>query len=238
MSLQVCHCGWSKRTTYHGLRTHQGKMGCTSKGIRIPESQQLTFDNYLPKNSYIPVTLWPDVYNSINADMSLQVCHCGWSKLTTYHGLRTHQGIMGCTPKGIRIPGSQQLPDVYNSTKASSETPQHSFQASINSDKVRRTLDFSAGGQHKQICDFSEHPAAGPKVSSYELLLTNTQLLDCSSIFQKVEQTDWQLPTIMPQTTAPTYQKPEDDQELIKDTTRQNESRLTAENSNKGRKGG
>lgn len=45
MSLQVCHCGWSKTTNYQGLRVHQGKMGCTPKGMRIPEPEQFS---YLP----------------------------------------------------------------------------------------------------------------------------------------------------------------------------------------------
>ncbi len=40
MSLQVCHCGWSKVTTYQGLRTHQGKMGCTVRGVRVEQSEQ------------------------------------------------------------------------------------------------------------------------------------------------------------------------------------------------------
>lgn len=52
MSHQVCHCGWSKVTTYQGLRTHQGMMGCTPKGKGIPESQQFIFNNYLPKPAY------------------------------------------------------------------------------------------------------------------------------------------------------------------------------------------
>lgn len=42
------------------------------------------------------------------SNLSLQVCHCGWSKLTTYQGLRIHQGKMGCTPKGLRIPKKEQ----------------------------------------------------------------------------------------------------------------------------------
>ncbi|XP_070711296.1 uncharacterized protein [Pempheris klunzingeri] len=45
MSLQVCHCGWSKCTSYQGLRVHQGKMGCTPKGLRIPESGNLFWQN-------------------------------------------------------------------------------------------------------------------------------------------------------------------------------------------------
>lgn len=41
MSLQVCHCcGWTKVTTHHGLRVHQGRMGCTPTGTRIAEPQQ------------------------------------------------------------------------------------------------------------------------------------------------------------------------------------------------------
>lgn len=37
-----CHCGRSF-ATYHGLRVHQGRMGCTPKGMRIPESGQSSF---------------------------------------------------------------------------------------------------------------------------------------------------------------------------------------------------
>ena len=43
-----------------------------------------------------------------NSDRRPRVCHCGWSKVTTYQVLRTHQGIMQCTPKGMRIPESEQ----------------------------------------------------------------------------------------------------------------------------------
>lgn len=45
LSVQVCHCGWSKMTTYHGLRTHQGMMGCTPKGTRIREREQYDWKN-------------------------------------------------------------------------------------------------------------------------------------------------------------------------------------------------
>ncbi|XP_034713242.1 uncharacterized protein LOC117935212 [Etheostoma cragini] len=107
MSLQVCHCGWSKVTTYHGLRTHQGKMGCTSRGVKVEESKQ----QYMW--AHVGLTdsqkdFRPDVHTSIKADMSLQVCHCGWSKVTTYHGLRTHQGMMGCTSRGVKVEESKQ----------------------------------------------------------------------------------------------------------------------------------
>ncbi|MED6250958.1 hypothetical protein ATANTOWER_017350 [Ataeniobius toweri] len=112
MSHQVCHCGWSKVTTYHGLRTHQGKMGCTPKGMHIPENKLYS---YLPLSfnqpSLIKINdLSTDIFRtSMKPELeSWQVCHCGWSKVTTYHGLRTHQGMMGCTPKGIRIPEHDQ----------------------------------------------------------------------------------------------------------------------------------
>ncbi|XP_069375366.1 uncharacterized protein [Paralichthys olivaceus] len=116
MSLQVCGCGWSKVTTYQGLRTHQGKIGCTVKGMRIPESKGFRADSYFPQITFMgpriqlkePVM---DVFTSSltsgDSDMSLQVCGCGWSKVTTYQGLRTHQGKMGCTVKGMRIPESK-----------------------------------------------------------------------------------------------------------------------------------
>ncbi|XP_067435636.1 uncharacterized protein [Thunnus thynnus] len=89
-SLQVCHCGWSKVTTYQGLRTHQGKMGCTRKDVRVAESEQT------------------DKAADCVSDKSLQVCHCGWSKVTTYQDLRTHQGKMGCTRKDVRVAESEQ----------------------------------------------------------------------------------------------------------------------------------
>lgn len=40
LSLMVCHCGWAKMTTYRGLRIHQGKMGCTAKGMKIPKKEE------------------------------------------------------------------------------------------------------------------------------------------------------------------------------------------------------
>ncbi|XP_023271138.1 serine/arginine repetitive matrix protein 1-like [Seriola lalandi dorsalis] len=40
-SLQVCQvCGWSKMTTYRGLRIHQGKKGCIPKGMKIQKTEQ------------------------------------------------------------------------------------------------------------------------------------------------------------------------------------------------------
>ncbi|XP_061566141.1 neurofilament heavy polypeptide-like [Cololabis saira] len=42
------------------------------------------------------------------ADLSLQVCHCGWTKLTSFRGLRIHQGKKGCTEKRLRVPKKEQ----------------------------------------------------------------------------------------------------------------------------------
>ncbi|CAG5929486.1 unnamed protein product [Menidia menidia] len=99
MSLQVCHlCGWSKVTTYRGLRIHQSRMGCTPKGARVadPEHQRLQ-----EADAYDP-------------DLSLWVCqYCGWRNVTTYRGLRIHQGRMGCTPKGVRIPRAEHYHQEY-----------------------------------------------------------------------------------------------------------------------------
>ncbi|XP_074479877.1 uncharacterized protein LOC141760720 isoform X4 [Sebastes fasciatus] len=108
MSAQVCHCGWST-TTYKGLRIHQGKMGCTPKGMKISESEQFLFNSYRPTLTYVG----PPIFIFNTADMSTQVCHCGWSSVTTYQGLRIHQGKMGCTLKGMKISESEQF--LFNS---------------------------------------------------------------------------------------------------------------------------
>ncbi|XP_067379349.1 uncharacterized protein [Channa argus] len=112
MSLQVCHCGWSKVTTYHGLRTHQGKMGCLLKAASVADTEQ----QYMWAND-----LRLDVYTSLktagtqdfHSETSLHVCHCGWAKMTTYQGFRIHQGKKGCTPKGMKIPKKEQYHGKY-----------------------------------------------------------------------------------------------------------------------------
>ncbi|XP_026018474.1 uncharacterized protein LOC113019145 isoform X4 [Astatotilapia calliptera] len=114
MELQVCHsCGWSKVTTYQGLRIHQGKMGCTPKGVRVSDPPQHYTQSYVG-HTKTQMDLRLDVCTSFKietteySNLSLQVCHCGWNKVTTYKGLRIHQGKMGCTPKGVRIPQKEQ----------------------------------------------------------------------------------------------------------------------------------
>ncbi|XP_023822128.1 titin-like isoform X2 [Oryzias latipes] len=123
-SLQVCPCcGWSKVTSYRGLRIHQGKMGCTQKGMRVMEHQQ----QYLceQKQQYLceqkiqwNLTLNVDCVVKIESldvpDPSLQVCHCGWTKRTTYQGLLIHQGRMECTLKGAMIPEKEKYDSRHN----------------------------------------------------------------------------------------------------------------------------
>ncbi|XP_028420133.1 E3 ubiquitin-protein ligase TRIM39 [Perca flavescens] len=43
-----------------------------------------------------------------DSDMSLQVCDCGWSNVTTYNELKIHQTEMGCKPKGVKVDESKQ----------------------------------------------------------------------------------------------------------------------------------
>ncbi|XP_054864025.1 uncharacterized protein LOC111576698 [Amphiprion ocellaris] len=114
MSLQLYYCGWSKVTSVHGLRTHQGMKGCTPKGVTIAQSDQQYLQDFVGAPA-IQLDVKLEVRTSIKtdttdyySDLSLQVCHCGWSKMTTYQGLRIHQGKMGCTPKGMRIPKEEQ----------------------------------------------------------------------------------------------------------------------------------
>ncbi|KAM4565236.1 uncharacterized protein V3H82_014279 [Fundulus diaphanus] len=100
MSLQICHCGWSKVTTYHGLRTHQGKKGCTPKGMHIPQHKLF---------SYLPPTLTPPSLIKIE-DISSDIYRTPAKSVTTYHDLRTEQGMMGYTPQEIRVPERNQNP--------------------------------------------------------------------------------------------------------------------------------
>ncbi|XP_034006035.1 E3 ubiquitin-protein ligase TRIM21-like isoform X2 [Trematomus bernacchii] len=158
-SMQVCYCGWSKVTTYQGLRIHQGKMGCTPRGMGIPEREQIGFPNYITSSNIGSNSWITPVRKEITStsDKSMQICYCGWSNVTTYQGLRIHQGKMGCTPKGMGIPESDQFRfKGYKYTNADSgpsikidktlTPPQHS-KTHQNTNNVRRALDFSTGAQ-------------------------------------------------------------------------------------------
>ncbi|XP_067435635.1 E3 ubiquitin-protein ligase TRIM21-like isoform X3 [Thunnus thynnus] len=110
MSKQVCHCGWSKETTYQGLRTHQGKKGCTPKGMHIPQCDQFMFNSYKPTITYMmpPIKIedpFLDAYTSIKTDTTDMPAEM------LFPSLRIHQSMMGSTPRGIRIQESE--PYIY-----------------------------------------------------------------------------------------------------------------------------
>ncbi|XP_044197279.1 uncharacterized protein LOC122973650 isoform X2 [Thunnus albacares] len=110
MSLQVCHCGWSKMTTYQGLRTHQGKKGCTPKGMHIPQCDQIMFQSYKPTITYMgpPIKIedpFLDAYTSIKTDTTDMPAEM------LFPSLRIHPSMMGSTPRGIRIQESE--PYIY-----------------------------------------------------------------------------------------------------------------------------
>ncbi|XP_060886794.1 uncharacterized protein LOC132958164 isoform X12 [Labrus mixtus] len=102
-SQQVCDCGWNKWTTDRGLRIHQAKKGCTPSGKRYEGSAQrdINFNRGVHN-------LTTGGFSADYSDKSQQICDCGWTKWTTDRGLKIHQGRKGCTPKGLRIPQSDQ----------------------------------------------------------------------------------------------------------------------------------
>ncbi|XP_034053520.1 uncharacterized protein LOC117533727 isoform X3 [Gymnodraco acuticeps] len=178
-SMQMCDCGWSNVTTYHGLRTHQGMMGCAQRGMSIPEREQIRFPNYITSsnigsNSWITL-VQKEITNT--SDKSMQMCYCGWSNVTTYQGLRTHQGMMGCTPRGMETPESEQFRFTgYKYTNADSGpsikidntlTPPYHSKTHQNTNNVRRALDFSTGAQQlQQVEQYWELPTTSNNHSS------------------------------------------------------------------------
>ncbi|XP_042070706.1 E3 ubiquitin-protein ligase TRIM39 isoform X3 [Haplochromis burtoni] len=98
MSLQVCHCGWSKTTSYQGLRVHQGKMGCTPKGMRIPEHEQFS---YLPTVTILSPQIkltdpFMDIFkNSVKSDSNAS--YYSWPRITVDQDLGDLQGGMRST---------------------------------------------------------------------------------------------------------------------------------------------
>nr|XP_020482426.1 E3 ubiquitin-protein ligase TRIM21-like isoform X1 [Labrus bergylta]XP_020504461.1 E3 ubiquitin-protein ligase TRIM21-like isoform X1 [Labrus bergylta] len=71
MSFQVCSCGWSKVTTYQGLRIHQGKKGCTPKGMRIPESEQFRYNSHVPQMTFaVPTIKMPEHFEDLLSSLT------------------------------------------------------------------------------------------------------------------------------------------------------------------------
>uniref|UniRef100_A0A669CSF4 B30.2/SPRY domain-containing protein n=1 Tax=Oreochromis niloticus TaxID=8128 RepID=A0A669CSF4_ORENI len=235
MNVQVCHCGWTKRTTYHGLRVHQGMKGCTPKGMRIPQSEQPRFshkpsynepqikieepfeDHFkssvfeTPQRSRLTTEVEDSRARQVLdfsiggqqtpnlSDMNVQVCHCGWTKYTTYHGLRVHQGKMGCTPKGMRIPQSEQSrfshelsynepqikikePFVDDLESSVFETPQRSrLTTEVEASRARRVLDFSIGGQQAKQEKLKAHLQQQIHIREHKMAEVRSSVTDCKA---------------------------------------------------------
>lgn len=47
-----------------------------------------------------------DTRASVKEDKDLQKCECGWEKVTTFQGLRIHQGKKKCGQKGQQQPST------------------------------------------------------------------------------------------------------------------------------------
>uniref|UniRef100_A0A3P8WI22 B30.2/SPRY domain-containing protein n=2 Tax=Cynoglossus semilaevis TaxID=244447 RepID=A0A3P8WI22_CYNSE len=197
MSLQVCSCcGWSKVTSYKGLRIHQGKMGCTPKEIKIsknlfgPSSYSPDFTSIGPTiQLQEPVKdIFPTSFTlDPSSDISLQTCYCGWSKLTTYHGLRTHQGKMGCTPNGTKISEFRfSLPPITfkESTIQLEEPTLDFFNTPVKSDsssgvnlQVLGSCDsgFTTHQTHQKECILEDTKVLEEKVSNWRGLQVKTE---------------------------------------------------------------
>uniref|UniRef100_A0A3Q1I7N8 B30.2/SPRY domain-containing protein n=1 Tax=Anabas testudineus TaxID=64144 RepID=A0A3Q1I7N8_ANATE len=173
MSLQVCHCGWSKVTSHHGLRTHQGKMGCALKGAKVAEREQQYMWSTVGL-SYAEKDIRMDVYSSLKtdsySDMSLQVCHCGWAKMTTYQGLRIHQGKMGCTPKGMKIQKREQ----YDG-KAQWKVEEEHIKQQITKRTIKKEIVAEAPGTKHRTSSALTTVAIKEEYKSYSAAFASSQ---------------------------------------------------------------
>ncbi|XP_078020929.1 uncharacterized protein LOC117250495 isoform X8 [Epinephelus lanceolatus] len=232
MSLQVCGCcGWSKVTTYHGLRTHQGKMGCTPKGVTVAESeQQFMWGHVELTNNQKDIGL--DVYASIKtdaeyyySDMDLQICHCGWSKVTTHHGLRTHQGKMGCTPKRMRNPKKEHYDWNNQWEKADESKYQPAKRETVKKENVPRSSrtnshTVSAAITSRVKVEYNSSFST-PQDSSKKATKSRSQLQDFYTLPQYEQwlhegrRSDWEPPTpAYPETVVQPKKKDRRDQTL------------------------
>ncbi|XP_049923724.1 E3 ubiquitin-protein ligase BRE1A-like isoform X2 [Epinephelus moara] len=158
MSLQVCSCcGWSKHTTYQGLRTHQGKMGCTPKGMRIPESQQYGFNSYTRNLTYngppikVEEPLWNIFSSSLNPDRELNV----WKNQREESRQKESAPVPWITPvRKENVPVSPNFTSQITPTEATAmfqlllASQQHSVQTpATNSNNALPALDFTSAAQ-------------------------------------------------------------------------------------------
>ncbi|XP_026208533.1 E3 ubiquitin-protein ligase TRIM39-like [Anabas testudineus] len=230
MSFQVCHCGWSKVTTHQGLRTHQGKMGCTPKGMRIPESQSFTFNSYRPFSFVAPPDKLPldNIFNfsrnpvsqanTDSSDKSLQICHCGWSKVTSYQGLRIHQGMMGCTPKGMRIPESEQRiwKNHWEETHQNDSRPIHKSLFMSGPQTFTNQIYSAAPDTIVKDADksFFETPERSHQTATN--LDKVRRALDFSPGAQQVNQVRFAIPVTAQETAVPSLDKERDEKDEVK----------------------
>ncbi|XP_045920701.1 uncharacterized protein LOC123980394 [Micropterus dolomieu] len=152
MSLQVCNCcGWSKVTTYQGLRTHQGKMGCTQKGMRIPESEQFR-RSYLPKYTYLGPSIkveepFTNIFSpSIKSVVEQNVWRNLWDEPQDSGPINSSQVRKENVPVSPNLTTQMITTDAALMQMFTSlfETQQH---LSTDSNQTHRALDFSSGAQ-------------------------------------------------------------------------------------------
>ncbi|KAI3375691.1 hypothetical protein L3Q82_003997 [Scortum barcoo] len=177
MSYQVCHCGWSKVTTYQGLRTHQGKMGCTAKGMRIPESEQFRANHYLPKFTYIvpPIEVEEPFMNILTSYIKSVFGTQQQSHQTTANLDKTQAfdlstgGQQPLTMTPVSQTHSTQLNPAATEVKVmETNTSLFGTQPAANLDKTYQTFDFSTGGQQ------TFNTQANPATAEVKVMETNT----------------------------------------------------------------
>ncbi|XP_029311264.1 uncharacterized protein LOC115024024 [Cottoperca gobio] len=141
MSHQVCHCG-SGFSSYHGLRIHQGKMGCTPKGMRIPESEQFRFKRSIRTSANFGSSIYIEEPMKSIFSPSRQK-DSGPNKSSTPD--REQPLLM----QMLQMFGTPMIPQVTanETNKSLFETPPQYSTAHQATSNTRRALDFASGAQ-------------------------------------------------------------------------------------------
>ncbi|KAK9524951.1 hypothetical protein VZT92_017308 [Zoarces viviparus] len=232
MSFQSCHCGWSKVTSYQGLRIHQGKKGCTPKGMGIPESEQFRFSSYCPQITYQgpPIKVEEPMMNIFTHPFK------SGSQQNTWMNQEDSGQLNWTTP--VRTENVPVSPYLTNTTFTGTEDElmemvraavlkrdPRSFPTVMGSqiDGTNRALDFPSVAQPSprpmsQIFSTQVNPAAAevpgketsksafqtpPHSSTTHQTIGNTRrALDFSTSAQQVGQQVWNIPTTTAQETV------------------------------------
>ncbi|XP_075948575.1 uncharacterized protein LOC142950839 [Anarhichas minor] len=221
MSIQICHCGWSKVTTYHGLRTHQGKMGCTPMGMGIPESEQFRFSSYHPQLTYKgpPIKVEEPLMNIFTPPFK------SGSQQNTWMNQNDSGQFNWTTP--VRTENVPVSPYLTNTTLTGTEVELMEMIKSMMGrqilDGTNRALDFSSGAQPSlrpvsQIFSTQVNPAAvevpGKETnksafqtppyyrSTHQTIGNARRALDFSTSAEQVGQQVWDIPTTTEQETV------------------------------------